>query len=179
MAVEALKARRSFRNFDASYEITKDQMDAIIESALNSPSALNLQEQDIVVVRNKELIDKIDNVIMQKCPEDARKRFEDRRNKFGNRNYATYDCSALICVVNNERSGPLGDIDAGILSMGIMVAAQGVGLGSVPLGSVCQPEVEELLGVPKGSLRLGIAVGKPKDTHFDPKQTLRKVRYID
>ena len=179
MAVEALKARRSIRNFDPSYEITKEQMDTIIEASLNSPSALNLQDQDIIVVRNKEVIDKIDKIIMEKVPEDARKRFEDRRNKFGNRNFATYDCSALICIVNNERSGPISDIDAGILSMSVMVAAQGVGLGSVPLGSVCHAEVEELIGAPKGSLRLGIAIGKPKEVNVDPKQTLRHVKYID
>ena len=179
MAVETLKARRSIRNFDPNYEITKEQMDTIIECALNSPSALNLQEHDIIVLRNKEIIKKIDDAVWEKIDDKTKERFTTRQKRYGTTNPCTYDCSAIIFVVKNERAGPYSSLDAGILSMGILVAVQGVGLGSVPLGMVVRPEVEEILGLPKGAICLGIAVGKPKVVDVDQKEVLRKVKYID
>ena len=54
--LEALNTRRSVRNFDPSFVIPKEDLDKIIKAALNSPSAINLQEHDLIVVTNKEKI---------------------------------------------------------------------------------------------------------------------------
>lgn len=179
MALEALKERRSIRNFDPSFEVTKEQLDTIIECSLNAPSALNLQENDLIVIKNKETIKKIDDVVYGSIPADFKERFAARQKRYGTINPVTYDCSALILVVKNERANDYCLLDSGILAMAIMTATQAVGLGSVPLGCICKPEVEQLLGLPKGSLCLGIAIGKSKGIDVDPKDTLRKVTYIE
>ncbi|KAH0793324.1 nitroreductase family protein [Histomonas meleagridis] len=178
--VEALKTRRSIRNFDPNYELTKEELDTIVECALNSPSALNLQENDLIIIRNKELIQKIDNTVFSKLDNFFQERFLTRQKRYGVTNPVTYDCSALIMIVKNERSKEgYVQLDSGILAMSILTAAQAVGLGSVPIGVLVRPDVEEIIGVEKGSLCLAIAIGKPKKIEVDPKEVLRKVKYID
>ena len=179
-ALEALNTRRSVRNFDPSFTIPKEDLDKIITAALNSPSAINLQEHDLVVVTNKEKIASVDKVVFPLCPPAFQERFKKRQEEFGTKNPVTYDCSALILIVENERvKEKWGDLDAGILSMGLMIAAEGLGYHSVALGIIARPEVEKLFELDK-KLVIGVAIGKAKDkVNIHPKENLRKVKYIE
>ena len=179
-ALEALNTRRSVRNFDPSFVIPKEDLDKIVSASLNSPTAINLQEHDLIVITNKEKISSIDKTIFPLCPPTFQERFKKRQEEFGTINPVTYDCSALILIVENERvQEKWGNLDAGILSMGIMIAAEGLGYNSVALGIIARPEVEKLFGLDK-KLVLGVAIGKAKDkVNIHPKENLRKVKYID
>ena len=179
-ALEALNSRRSVRNFEPSFVIPKEDLDKIIKAGLNSPSAVNLQEHDLVVITNKEKIAEIDKTVFPLCPPQFQERFKKRQEEFGTINPVTYDCSALILIVENERAqAKWGNLDAGILSMGLMIAAEGLGYHSVALGIIAIPEVEKLLGLEK-KLVLGVALGKSKNkVNIHPKETLRKVKYIE
>ena len=179
-ALEALNTRRSVRNFDPSFVIPKEDLEKIISAALNSPSAINLQEHDLIVVTNKEKIAEIDKVVFPSCPPQFQEKFKKRQEIFGTINPVTYDCSALILIVENERcQEKWGNLDAGILSMGLMIAAEGLGYHSVTLGIIASPLVEKLFGLEK-KLVLGVAIGKAKDNvNIHPKENLRKVKYIE
>ena len=179
-ALEVLNSRRSVRNFDPSFVIPKEDLDKIITAALNSPSALNLQEHDLIVITNKEKIAQIDKIVFPLCTPQFQERFKKRQEEFGTVNPVTYDCSALILIVENERAqAKWGDLDAGILSMGIMIAAEGLGYHSVALGIIARPEVEKLFGLEK-RLVLGVALGKAKDkVNIHPKENKRKVTYVE
>ena len=178
--LEALNSRRSVRNFEPSFVIPKEDLDKIIKAGLNSPSAVNLQEHDLIVITNKEKIAEIDKTVFPLCPPQFQERFKKRQEEFGTINPVTYDCSALILIVENERAqAKWGNLDAGILSMGLMIAAEGLGYHSVALGIIAIPEVEKLLGLEK-KLVLGVALGKSKNkVNIHPKETLRKVKYIE
>ena len=161
-ALEALNNRRSVRNFDPSFVIPKEDLDKIITAALNSPSAVNFQEHDLIVITNKEKIAQIDKIVFPLCTPQFQERFKKRQEEFGTINPVTYDCSALV-----------------LLSMGLMVAAEGLGYNSVTLGIIAMPEVEKFLGIEK-KLVLGVAIGKAKKkVNIHPKETLRKVKYIE
>ena len=55
------------------------------------------------------------------------------------------------------------DVDGGIAAMSIMMAAQHFNLESMCLGIITRfPKVEEMLGLDKNSLILGVAIGKMK-----------------
>ena len=179
-ALEALNTRRSVRNFDPSFVIPKEDLDKIVTAALNSPTAINLQEHDLVVITNKEKIASVDKTVFPLCPPQFQERFKKRQEEFGTVNPVTYDCSALILIVENERAqAKWGDLDAGILSMGIMIAAEGLGYHSVALGIIARPEVEKLFGLEK-RLVLGVALGKAKDkVNIHPKENKRKVTYVE
>ena len=179
-ALDVLNTRRSVRNFDPSFVIPKEDLDKIIKAALNSPSAINLQEHDLIVISNKEKIAEIDKVVFPACPPMFQEKFKQRQKEFGTINPVTYDCSALVLIVENERiKEKWGNLDAGILSMGLMIAAEGLGYHSVALGIIAIPQVEKLLGLEK-KLVIGVAIGKAKDkVNIHPKENLRKVKYIE
>ena len=178
--LEVLNNRRSVRNFDPSITIPKEDLDKIISAALNSPSAMNLQEHDLVVITNKEKIAEVDKIVFPLCPPQFQERFKKRQEEFGTINPVTYDCTALVLIFENERvQEKWGNLDAGILSMGLMVAAEALGYNSVTLGVVALPEVGKLFGIEK-KLVVGVAIGKPKKkVNIHPKEKLRKVTYIE
>ena len=160
--LEVLNNRRSVRNFDPSITIPKEDLDKIISAALNSPSAMNLQEHDLVVITNKEKIAEVDKIVFPLLSPQIKDRFKKRQEEFGTINIVTYDSTALVLIFENERvQEKWGNLDAGILSMGLMVAAEALGYNSVTLGVVALPEVGKLFGIEK-KLIVGVAIGKPK-----------------
>lgn len=177
---DALMKRRSIRNFDPDFVIPKEDLDKMITATLNSPSACNFQEHDLLVITNKKTIEEVDKVTFPVCPQKFQESFKKRQQEFGTKCPVTYDCSALICFVENERAEKLwSKIDAGILSMSLMTIAEALGYSSVALGIIARPEVEKVLGVEEGRLILGVAIGKQKEkVNVHEKQTLRKVKYI-
>ena len=179
-AIEALNTRRSVRNFQPEFVIPKEDLEKIISAASNSPSAMNLQDHDMVVITNKEKISEVDKIVFPLMPPQFQERFKKRQEMFGTKNPVTYDCSALVLIVENERvSEKWGNIDAGILSMGLMIAAEGLGYHSVALGIIARPEVEKFLGLEK-KIFLGVAIGKSKSkVNIHPKENIRKVTYIE
>ena len=180
LALDALNTRRSVRNFQPEFVIPKEDLEKIISAASNSPSAMNLQDHDMVVITNKEKIAEVDKIVFPLMPPQFQERFKKRQEMFGTKNPVTYDCSALVLIVENERiSEKWGDMDAGILSRGLMIAAEGLGYHSVPLAVVAKPEVAKLFGIEK-KLVLGVAIGKAKDkVNIHDKGNLRKVTYIE
>lgn len=180
MALEVLKARRSIRCYDPEYVIPKEDLQKILDAALNSPSTLNAQENDIIVVTNKELIQKANDVVYSALDDKSKERFINRQKRYGVKQIIMYDCSALILLVKNERANPMVlGVDTGILAMSIMTAAESIGLSTVAMGIVVRPQVEQLFNLAPGSLCLGIGIGKAKNTDVDPKQVLRKVTFLE
>ena len=93
-------------------------------------------------------------------------------------------CIVVILIVKNERANEDWiKFDAGIASMSIMLAAQHFVIESMCLGVIAtkytQEKCEELFGLKKGSLLLGVALGKPKGQLTFPEKKIQcKVFYI-
>ena len=154
----ALERRRTIRNYDPDWQIPKDQMDKIMNAAQLSPTACNFQGQDYIVVTNKEKLAKLEKIIIDSLPD---------------------------LIVKNERANEDWiKIDAGIACMSIIMAAQNFGIESMCLGVVAmkctQDKCEELFGLKKGSLLLGVALGKPKgELKLHEKDIKSKVSYVE
>jgi len=56
---EAIRARRSIRKYVLGAEVTQEQIDAMLEAAMMSPSASNTRPWEFVVVRKREVLDRI------------------------------------------------------------------------------------------------------------------------
>ena len=179
--LEALKHRRTIRNYDPDYQIPKEQLDEIINAAQISPTSKDLQEIDFVVLRNKDKLNEIEKIILGEFPEEAKKRFEERRTIYGVKNTVTCDAPVIILLIRNERKEKYVDVDGGIAAMSIMMAAQHCNLESMCLGVLARfPKVEEMLGLEKNSLILGVAIGKMKGEPILKNKTIKsKVSYID
>ena len=167
-AIEALERRRTVRQYDPDYEIPKDIMDKIMNAAQLSPTGCDKQGQDYIVVTNKEKLAKLEQIILECLPEnDFKNHFINRRERHGVKNVVTCDAPCVVLLVKNERADKEWvELDAGMASMSIIIAAQNYGIESMCLGVVAmdctREKCEELFGLSKGSMILGVALGKPR-----------------
>ena len=167
-AIEALERRRTIRQYDPDYEIPKEIMDKIMHAAQLSPTACDFQGQDYIVVTNKEKLAKLETAVLDSMPENKMKKyFMGRRERHGVKNVVTCDAPCVVLIVKNERADKNWvKIDSGIAAMSIVIAAQYYGIESMCLGAVSSEDshekCEELFGLPKDSLILGVALGKPR-----------------
>ena len=179
--LEALKHRRTIRNYDPDYQIPQEQLNEILNAAQIAPTSKDLQEVDFIVLRNKQKLDQIEELILKEFPEDIRQKFLDRRKQYGVKNVITCDAPVVVLLIRNERKEKFVDVDGGIAAMSIIMAAQHFNIESMCLGIITRfPKVEEILGLEKNSLILGVALGKIKGEPIVKEKTIKsKISYMD
>lgn len=183
-AYEALDGRRTVRQYQVDYSIPKNVLEKIVNVVLKSPTGCDIQDIDLVVVTKKEVLSKLEKVAMPNWPQNFQDDFNKRRKKLGVNNVITCDAPCVIFLVKNERADPtFTEIDTGIISMAIMVAARNCGLESMCLGSLLwgdKSKTEELIGVKKGNLAMAVAIGKARPDHREgPKNVIAKATFIE
>lgn len=115
--LELAKNRCTTRAF-IEQPIEKDKLDYIMEAGRVAPTACNKQPQRIIVVRNAENIRKV-----QKA-------------------YKTFGSQCVLIICRDTRDSLIrpydnkcsGDLDIGIITTHMMLAAREVGIGSVMVG---------------------------------------------
>lgn len=166
---EVVQNRYSCRNFN-SKQVTKAQLDAILEAGRVALTAKNLQEQRIYVAQSAEAIAKID----QATP-------------------CRYGAPTVLVVAydkNNVFTYPGGKYNSGaedatIVATHLTLAAHNAGVDSCWLNFFNPDELAKSLGLPANEeivmlLDLGYkAEGtKPADKHFSRKPINETVKYI-
>lgn len=142
---EVIESRRSCRGYH-SYPVSNDTLIRLIESARISPSSSNQQPWHFIIVRNKDVMQKI-------------------AGKF---KWAA-EATAMIVGLADFNTSPDWCInDHAIAFEHIILTATNIGLGTCWLG-LYRPtnELEELLGVPSGykvmaATPIGFASDEPK-----------------
>ena len=184
MALAVLDQRRTIRQYQKDVSIPKADLEKIVKAALQSPTALNVQEHDLVVCTNREKLDKITEVALASWPDDYRARFQARKDELKVTNVVTGDAPCVIFLVKNERANPLfSQVDAGIVLMAMMAAAKDLGYDTMCLGCLLwgKPEnVEEVVGIPKGQMAMALAIGKAvPGAVVREKEIIAKATYLE
>jgi len=132
--------RYSCRAYDGK-PVEKEKLEAIALAAVQSPSAMNLQQWQINVITNKDFIDEMDaegmRILSEADDKSAYERFMNRGGKL----YYNAPCMFLLL------KKPGTDLDTGIVSENIALAASSLGLGNVICGMAAIP-----FNGPKGEL---------------------------
>jgi len=160
---EAIIKRRSVRKFSQD-AITKDQLRQIFEAVRWSPSWSNTQAWEFVVVRDKELIQRVTATYSEKNPATK----------------GSLAASALIVVcaktgVSGCYSGKQVTkhanwymFDLGIATQTLCLKAHELGLGTVVVGLMDHDACKKLIGLPDGyEVAAVIPIGRPA---VDPKE---------
>ncbi|MDR3265281.1 MAG: nitroreductase [Synergistaceae bacterium] len=166
----AIADRRSIRGYKPE-PVTKEQLDALLKAAVESPSARNTQPWHFSVVRNPAIVAEVNA--------EATKNL----NRDGDLFYA----APLAIFVSCEAEDRWARLDCGIATQTIALAAHALGLGSVILGlpeaAFTGPKGEyfnKLLKFPKGySYAVAIAIGVPAATKEAHPVAPGKIGYID
>ena len=158
--LDAIADRRSIRGY-AAQQLSKDQLDALLKAAVESPSARNSQPWHFSVVQNPDILDEINAEAYQNMGREK-----------GDIFYGAPTVIFLSCVADDRWTR----LDCGIAVQTLALAAHSLGLGSVILGL---PEAaftglrgdyfNRRLKFPEGhSFAVAIAIGVPtttKDAH--------------
>ena len=179
--LKTIAGRYSCRDF-ANTPLTEDQIKAIIEAALESPSAVNRQPWHIIVVTDKALIEELDAEAMKILAAMEDKTGYERIMSRGGKVFYNTTCMFMVA---SDGSG-YASMDCGILSQNITLAAHSMGLGSVicgmaniPLTGSCGEEFKKRLKFPAGyGFGIAVLVGKAKTERAPHEPDMKKVTYI-
>jgi len=146
--------RKSVRQY-TSQSVEKEKIDTILKAGMASPSAVNLQPWELVLVTDKKIL----NEIAQKHP------------------YASFTKNASVAIVvcgNSEISPDYWVQDCSAVTENILLATESLGLGAVWCGIYPNrdrlSEIQKILKLPKNIVPLSlIPVGYPKGENL-PKQ---------
>lgn len=163
--VEALKTRHSVRNFDASKELTNQELSNLCWAACGivrdgnhrtAPTARNLQEIRLFAF-NKAGVYEYDakaNTLVKKADGDHRNLMASNGGNAGFRQDFVNDAPVtLLMVIDYELYGSQGEgalmmgcVDAGNVSENINLYCQAVGLATVPRATHDKDGIRKLLG---------------------------------
>ena len=178
-----ISARRSHRAYEKT-PLTQEQLDALLKAAVESPSAVNRQPWHFTVVRNQELLDRMNKAVWeQMMKRDAQK----RSPRFADGNFHVFYHAPTVIFISGMPDNLYTPIDGGIAVENIALAAESMGLGSVILGmprdAFAGDQAEEFkkaLQFPAGwDFVIAIAVGVPADTKEAHPVKEDRVSYVD
>ena len=179
---KAILERRSIRAYKPQ-QITKEELDTVIECGFLAPSGSNNQKWYLSVVQNEDLIKRISkkNAVFMlnnpDIPEDRKARFEDPNFSF------TFGAPTVIFIACPENEN---GIDASFLAENMVLTAQSIGLGTCYLGGIMAylntdegKEFVKEFNFPKGYRVLyGLTLGYPDEVPDPKPRDFGKVVYV-
>lgn len=177
--LKTIAKRYSCRGFDGK-PVEKEKLDAIALAAVQAPSAMNLQPWEVVVITDKALIEEMDaegmRILSEQEDKSGYQRFMDRGGKL----YYNAPCMFLIL----QKEG--GELDCGIVTENISLAAASLGLGNCICGMASFPFIgpkgeyfREKIGFPEGyDFAMSILVGYGTMTKKPHEVDMAKIRFI-
>jgi len=164
--ISIIKGRRSIRRFQDKLIPEKD-LQEILEAVQWSPSWANTQCWEIVVVKNREMKERLNEALSPTNP--AKKGLPDAPVVL-----ALCGKAKSSGYYKGEASTKLGDwlmFDLGLAAQSVCLAAYNLGLGTVIVGSLDHDKAKEVLGVGEGyELVALIPVGYPAKDSAAPKR---------
>ena len=174
--INNIMARRSVRKY-LDKPVEHEKLEAVALAGINAPSAMNRQNWAVRIIEDTKLIADVSEVYKQENP-DMVQRDKNFKNMFRG-------APNLICVCAPKDRG--FDLDAGLLSENMMLAAQSLGLGTCiqtgPVRFLLSNEKAKFfldrLDIPEDyKLLCVIAIGYPDESPDAKPRDTSKVKYI-
>jgi nitroreductase len=168
-ALQAIYERRAVRSYTTRM-VEPETVRALIDAAIQAPSAVNQQPWAFVVIQDRRLLERLSGrskqlMLAQVRPgtalwEHSGMLKDPAFNVF-------YDAGTLIVVCAVPGDWPVNE-DCCLAAQNLMLAAHALGLGTCPIGfardALNEPEAKRELGIPAGhSVVMPIIVGYPRD----------------
>ena len=178
--LKIIEQRYSCRSYDGKLP-EKSKLDAIAKAAVQSPSGMNRQPWRIVVITDKSFIEEMDAEGMKIFSQQEDKTTYDRMMNRGGTIYYNAPCMFLVL----KQSGA-GDVDTGIVSENIALAASSLGLGNVICGLAAVPfsgEKSEIFKKRAGfsdgwEFGIAVLVGYSDKTGTPHEPDMSKIKFI-
>ena len=177
--LQNIATRYSCRNYTGT-PIEPEKINAIALSAVQSPSAMNQQPWQIIVIQDKALIDDMDVTTMDMLSKMEDTSIYDRIMGRGGKLF--YNASCIFLVVKKRDA----DLDCGIVTENIALASSSLGLGNVICGLAKLAFTTEKGEEYRAKLihdgyefGMSVLVGYPTDAEGKPHEPdMSKIKYI-
>lgn len=132
--LEIIRTRSSIRGY-SNEELTPQQIEQLVNAALQAPTAANKQEFHISVVKRG-------NPILDEIEAEKRKIFaeneqdEEKKKAILNAPANFYYDAPVVLFISVDKEFRWSKLDAGIVVENVHLAAHGLGLGSLIIGCV-------------------------------------------
>ena len=151
---EILDSRRSIRSYDAAKKVTKEQVEELIEAALQAPSWKNSETARYHCVLNEDVIAKI--------REEALPAFNQKSSAGAALIVATFvkDVSGYTKgEPDNELGNGWGCYDLGFSNANFIMKARELGLGTLIMGIRNEAKIREILSIPEEECIVAVIAG--------------------
>jgi len=181
-ALCVIKERYSCRVY-TNDTVEKEQLAAIALAGVQSPSAMNRQPWEIVVITDKNFISEMDENAMKVLAAAEDKSTYERIMSRGGKVF--YNAPVMFLILKNPISNH-ASLDCGIVSENIALAASSLGLGNVicamaniPFQGPNGSEFKKKVGW-TDNLEFGMAVlvGHAKETKEPHEVDMSKIRFV-
>jgi nitroreductase len=187
---QIITGRRSIRNYDPSVKISKEVMTEILTEATLAPSSVNLQPWRFVVIDSPEGKEKlaplakfnqaqvktssaviavfIDMNSLEYADEIYNKAVEEGYMPAEVRDRQLPSIKGLLQMMTTEQFREMNLIDAGLVSMQLMLSARAHGFDTNPIGGYEKDQIAEAYGMDKDRYYpvMLISIGKAADAGY-------------
>ena len=170
--INTIKDHRSIRQY-LDKDVPDELINEIIKSSQAMPNSINGQQTSIIVIKDKEKKEKLSELVgNQKYVAKAPVFLVFVMDFY--RPYLAGEKTGLKQIIHEDIEGILaGSVDSGIALGAAVIAAESLGLGTVPIGGIRKnpEEVIKLLNLPKYTFPMvGLVIGYPADnSHQKPR----------
>ncbi len=157
--IEIIKTRRSIRNYKED-PVPDEEIKFLIDCARYAPSGMNMQPWSFLVIKNKEVIQKLSENGKKAMIPLAEQMVDDPRKAPGFISFLKtkgtslfYNAPLLVIILGNKKS-LTADWDCAMAAQNMMLAAHSIGIGSCWIGfampALMDEKILKELGAPSG-----------------------------
>jgi len=185
---DVMLRRRSTRKFEADKAVPREQLERIVQCAQRAPTGRNAQELRFWVLAGRVVEDigeATEALALPKFPH-----LEERKATHGVTNVITYGATAAVAITApRELPETITALDTGFAAQNILLAAEALGLGAIPVGIagfVNEAGVLRRIGADpeKERLMLLVPIGVPSPLYISQglrpsKEITSQVHWVD
>lgn len=139
--LKVIKERYSCRAY-TNKSVEPEKIKAIAKAGLQAPSALNIQPWHVIAITDKGLIDELNDCAMEWMKNQPDQSMYNRIVERGGKPY--YNSPTMFLILKKVDGGRWADLDCGIVTQNIALAATSLGLGNVISGMCSIPFAESI-----------------------------------
>ena len=179
--VKTIMDRRSVRAYQTE-QIKQEQLDTILQCAINAPSALNKQSWEVRVIQNADLLARINQSFVDKAKGKELQGSASRAQEPG---FSVYHGSPTLIIVAKDKSNAYSPVDCGLLAQNILLSAESMNIGTCVVGNMAsilndsdsKHFLEEIKMPETHEVVFGIAIGYKAETPDAKPRDANKIIY--
>lgn len=126
-----IKKRRSIRKYKTE-QIKDSELQAILNTAIYAPNAINQQKWHFTVIQDKSLLNTMVNIIKENIMKSGTDLLIERVNT---PDYNTFHHAPTVILISGDKNAHCIQIDCGMAAQNITLAAESLNIGSCVIAS--------------------------------------------